>query len=179
MPKGESNAKANANAKADIDAKAAGAADREQWAKTGDDHRTDFARAKSPVPLRVAAVAVWLVCLAVELLGCCFAAGVLRVPVLSDLPALTVALCVVLCLAGALGGQIVWKKASSGGREGGAKLVSAGMSCLAFPPMALFFLVARNASGKVKAAAIVGALVAVAAIVAIAMAGGQASPVAA
>ncbi len=170
MPKGDSGA--------DVKAKAGAPAGREQWAKTGDDHRTDFARAKSPVPLRAAAVAVWVACAAVETLGCCFAASVLEAPVLSDLPALTVALCAAVCLAGALGGQVVWKKASPGGREGAAKLVSAGMSCLAFPPMALFFLVSKNASGRVKLAAALGAAAAVAAIVAIALVGGQTAPAA-
>lgn len=146
-------------------------ASREKWATTTDAHRTDFARAESPLKYQAGAVGLWVVGLACVLVGTAVAAGVLAVPVLGDLPVLVIVVQVVVALACALAGQRLWKKA---GGVAGAKpqpLVGAVASCLVFAPMCLFFLAAKNAPGKLKAAACVAAVVEVAAVVAICLAG--------
>lgn len=147
-------------------AKQDGTGTREQWATSTADHRTDFAKAPSPRKFQVAAWFLWLAGIAVEFGAALCASGALRVPVLSDLPVLTVALAVVAGLAIVLLAQAMWKKAASlaaGKRQGALGVV---MACAAFPPMCLFFLAAKNATGATKASAVVAALVVVAAIVA-------------
>ncbi len=154
-------------------------APREKWATTTDAHRTDFARAESPLKYRAGAVALWAVGLACALAGTAVAAGLLAVPVLGDLPVLVIVVAVLVALVCALAGQRLWKKA---GGVAGAKpqpLVGAVASCLVFAPMCLFFLAAKNAPGKLKAAACVAAVVEVVAVVAICLLAGGADSAAA
>ena len=138
---------------------------REQWATKTDQHRTDFAPAQSPLKYQLAAWALWIAGLAVEALGTFAAFGVLCVPVLSDLPVLAVVLVLVVGLVLVLAAQSMWKKASALSHGKGRGLLGVVMTCLAYAPMCLFFLTAKNAAGPTKAAA-VAASVAVVAVLA-------------
>lgn len=150
---------------------------REQWAKQSDDHRTDFARARKPFKFQLAAWALWIAGLAVALGAAFCASGGVQIPVLTDLPALTVALAVVVDLILVLAAQRFWRKATALKAERGQSLVGVVMACLAFAPMCLFFLMAKNASGRTRAAAVVAALVSVALIVAVCLIGGSSEAV--
>ena len=97
-------------------------APREKWATTTDAHRTDFARAESPLKYRAGAVALWAVGLACALAGTAVAAGLLAVPVLGDLPVLVIVVAVLVALVCALAGQRLWE----GGRRGGRQAAAAG-----------------------------------------------------
>ena len=77
----------------------------QQWAKAQDARRTDFDRAKSPMPMRVAAFALWVVAIALEVAWILVVSGALYVPVLSDMVWLSVVIGVVGCLVLTLFGR--------------------------------------------------------------------------
>lgn len=138
---------------------------REQWARTSDEHRTDFDRAPRPAGYRAGAWALWVVGLLLEFAGVLGATGDLGCPVLSALPALTVAAAAVLDAACVLAAQRLWKRGQVvAGVRGGRAALPPFMACLSFVPMVLFFLAAKNAGTKARGAAVCGALVAVAAL---------------
>ena len=139
---------------------------REQWATATDARRTDFAPTEKPLKYQVAAWALWICGLVVEFGGVFAAAGVLAVPVLTNLPALTVVLVLVVGLVLVLAAQRMWKKAASLVHGKGRGLLGVVMACLAYAPMCLFFVLAKNASGATKAAAIAASVLAVALLVA-------------
>lgn len=133
---------------------------REQWAVKHDEHRTDFAPTQKPLKYQLFAWALWITGAALEFCGILAAAGVLRVPFLSDVPVLTVALVVVVGLIAVLAAQRMWKRAASlmhGKKQG---VLGVAMACFAFVPMCLFFLVSKNAPAKTKAAALCASLLA-------------------
>ena len=141
---------------------------REQWATKSDEHRTDFERAESPVKYQVAAWILWVVGAAVEFGGALAASGALRVPVLTDLPVLTAVLVIVLGLVLVLLAQRMWKKASGLVRgTSGQGAVGVAMACVAYIPMFLFFVTAKNATAKTKGIAVASSLVSAALIVAL------------
>lgn len=140
---------------------------REQWAKQSDAHRTDFERAEKPLKYQIAAWALWIVGIAVVLGATLCASGAVAVPFFTDLPVLTVALAVVVDLVVVLAAQRFWRKASALGGSRKQGVVGVVMACFAFAPMCLFFLMAKNAPGRTKAAAVVAALLSIAAIVAV------------
>lgn len=138
---------------------------REQWARQSDARRTDFARAESPVKYQAAAWALWIVGLASAFGAALCASNAVHVPVLSDIPALTVVFVVVIDLAAVLVAQRLWRKAASLPGSKGSKVLGVVMACLAFAPMCLFFLAAKNAGGRTKGLAVGAALVSVAGLV--------------
>lgn len=140
---------------------------REQWAKQSDAHRTDFDRPEKPLKYQLGAWGLWIVAIAVAWAATLCASGALAVPVLSDLPAVPVVVAVVVDLVAVLAAQRLWRKAASlaGARKQG--VVGVVMACIAFAPMCLFFLAAKNAPGRTKVAAVIGAVVSIAAIVAL------------
>lgn len=140
---------------------------REQWATQTDEHRTDFAKAEKPIKYQVCAWALWIVCLAVEFIGVLAAAGSLRVPLLTDVPVLSVAIALVAGLALVLTAQRLWKKAGSLARDKHQGVIGVVMACAAYVPMCLFFLTAKNADTKTRVASVVAALVAAALITAL------------
>ncbi len=138
---------------------------REQWAKQSDAHRTDFDKAEKPTKYRVAAWVLWIVGIAAAFGSALVASRAVYVPVLSDLPVLTVVIAVVVDLVAVLAAQRFWRKATSlspGKKQGVVNVV---MACLAFAPMCFFFLSSKNAGGKTKGCAIAAAVVSVAALV--------------
>ena len=139
----------------------------EQWARTSDQHRTDFDRAKSPVPARVGAFVAWLAAAVIEVLCVLVVAGRLRVPVLSDIAWLAIVLTVVVCLALTIAGQRLWKQAGAIKPLKQQGLVGVAMACAGFVAWALFFLASKNLPVASKAAGVVAALL-VAAISALA-----------
>ena len=138
---------------------------REQWAKQSDAHRTDFERAEKPLKYQIVSWILWIVGIAVALGATLCASGGVIVPVLTDLPVLTVALAVAIDLVVVLVAQRFWRKASAlaGTRKQG--VVGVVMACLAFAPMCLFFLMAKNAPTRTKVAAVGAAVVSILAIV--------------
>lgn len=140
---------------------------REQWAKQSDAHRTDFERAEKPLKYQLAAWVLWIVGIAVVLGATLCASGAVNVPFFTDLPVLTVALAVVIDLVVVLAAQRFWRKASALGSPRKQGVVGVAMACFTFAPMCLFFLMAKNAPGRTKAAAVVAALLSIAAIVAV------------
>ena len=138
---------------------------REQWAKQSDAHRTDFDQAERPAKYRVGAWALWILGIVCAFGAALVASRAVYVPVLSDLPVLTVVLAVVVDLAAVLAAQRLWRKASSLASEKRQGIVNVVMACLAFAPMCFFFLGAKNASGKTKGFAIGAAVVSVVALV--------------
>ncbi len=143
----------------------------EQWAKTVDAHRTDFERAKSPVPFRVAAFALWLVAVAVEVLAILVVGGRLEPPFLPDATWVYAIVAVVGCLAFTLDGQRMWKKAGAIKPAGNQALLGVVMASAGFALWALFFCASKNVPASHKAAGIVAALVVVGASVAACLVG--------
>lgn len=140
---------------------------REQWAKQSDAHRTDFERAEKPLKYQLAAWVLWIVGIAVVVGATLCASGGVNVPVLTTIPALTIVLAVVIDLIVVLLAQRCWRKASALGGSRSQGAVGVAMACFAFAPMAIFFLMAKNASGKIKATAVVAAVLSIVMIVVI------------
>lgn len=133
--------------------------EREQWAKRRDEHQTDFAKPPSPAGYLVGAWALWLVGLALEVLGVLLVGGVFEVPVLSDAAVLVLVVALVVDLAAVLAATRLNKRAQAlkGARGQGTAAVV--MATAAFVPMVLFFATAKNATAKTKALSIVAAVV--------------------
>ena len=138
----------------------------EQWAKTGDDHRTDFERAKSPVPYRVAAFALWIIAIAVEVLAILVVGGRLEAPFFPDATWLYGVVAVVGCLLFTLDAQRMWKKAGAIKPLSSQALIGVVMASAGFALWALFFCASKNVPGSNKLAGIVAACVVVGASVA-------------
>ena len=139
---------------------------REQWAKQSDAHRTDFERAEKPTKYRIVAWALWILGIACAFGSALVASRVFYVPFLSDLPVLTVVLAVVVDLVAVLAAQRFWRRAAALAPAKKQGVVNVVMACLAFAPMCLFFLSAKNAEARTKGFAIGSAVVSVAALVA-------------
>ena len=138
----------------------------QQWAKTADAHRTDFERAKSPMPTRIAAFALWVVAIALEA-GCILVVGgALQVPALSDLRWLCAIVGIVGCLALTLAGQRMWKKAGSIKQAKGQAVIGVAMASAGFVLWALFFCASKNLPASNKVAGVVAALIVVGASIA-------------
>lgn len=140
---------------------------REQWARSGDDHRTDFDRAKSPLPLRVASLVLWVLSACLQVGTVAVVAGRLAVPVLSDVPALAGVLGAAACLALTVVAQGLWKKAGSLRACKGQAQAGVFMACLGFVGWVVFFLPSRNLSPAAKGLGVLGAALAVGACVAV------------
>lgn len=138
----------------------------EQWAKTVDEHRTDFERAKSPVSLRVAAFALWLVAVALEVLAILVVGGRLQPPFLPDATWLYAVVAVVGCLAFTLDGQRMWKKAGAIKPVSSQALLGVVMASAGFALWALFFCASKNVPGSHKVAGLIAACLVVGASVA-------------
>ncbi len=137
----------------------------EQWAKQSDSHRTDFERAEKPAKYLAAAWALWIVGIVCAFGAVLVVSRAVYVPVLSDIPVLTVVVAVVIDLVAVLAAQRFWRKASSLRPTKAQGVVNVVMTCLAFAPMCFFFLSAKNAGGRTKGFAIGAAVVSVAALV--------------
>lgn len=131
----------------------------EQWAKTVDSHRTDFERAKSPVPLRVAAFVMWLVAIVLEVLAILVVGGRLQPPFLPDATWVYAVIAVVGCLAFTLDGQRMWKKAGAIKPVSSQALIGVVMASAGFALWALFFCASKNVPASNKAAGLVAAVV--------------------
>ncbi len=142
----------------------------EQWAKTTDAHRTDFERAKSPLPSRMAAFALWIVAIALEVACILVVGGALSIPVLSDMTWLCATVGVVACLALTLVGQRMWKNAGSIKPTKGQAAVGVVMASAGFALWALFFCASKNLPASSKAAGVVAAALVVGASVVACMA---------
>ena len=140
-------------------------ADKQMWSGgQGEDHRTDFERT-STTGERVAAWAAWLAAVALQVLGVLVASGKLAVPVLSGMPALVIVVCVVVCAVLAIVGARQWRAAERAAGARGQGVVEVAMSCLAFAPMLVFFLTAKNAAARTRTVAAVCAVAMVAVLV--------------
>lgn len=135
---------------------------RQQWARVQDEHRTDFDRAKSPVPARAAAFVLWLVALVCEVACVLLVAGKIDVPVLSGLPWLVALVGVAVCLALTLAGQRMWKKAGAVKPAKHQAVIGVAMASAGFVVWALFFCASKNLPVQSKVAGAVCALAAVA-----------------
>ena len=138
----------------------------QQWAKTADAHRTDFERAKSPMPARAAAFVLWVVAIALEVACILVVGGALWVPVLSDMAWLCAIVGIVGCLALTLAGQRMWKKAGAIKQAKGQAVAGVVMASAGFAPWALFFCASKNLPVPSKVAGIVSAILVVGASVA-------------
>lgn len=132
---------------------------RQQWARAQDAHRTDFERAKSPVPARVGAFALWLAAIVCEVACVLAVAGKLHIPVLSGLPWLVALIGVVGCLALTLAGQRMWKKAGAIRAAKGQAVIGVAMASAGFVVWALFFCASKNLPTSSKLAGVACALV--------------------
>lgn len=156
-----------------MSAKRDDAASSDVWSKSSDRHVTDFERPKSPLGPQVGAWALWLVALALEACSVLYATDALNVPGL-EIPVVPVVIVgLVLALVLSLLAARLWKSAArlSARAKGcspskSASSVGVIMSCVAFVPMILFFVTAKNADKKTVAKAALGCLVVVAALVA-------------
>lgn len=155
--------------------------DVERWSRSTDAHATDFAKPKSPLGPQVGAWVLWIVGLVLQCAGVLYATGALSALgdaagiELPELPkALVVIVALVLDLVLVLLATRLWKTAarrkaqargasSTAGAKGSA--VGVVMACIAFVPMTLFFLTAKNADKKVVGIGALGALVVIAALV--------------
>ncbi len=147
----------------------------ERWSRGTDAHATDFAKPKSPLGPQLGAWVLWVVGLALQCAGVLYATDVLNIPGVELPTALVVIVAFVIDLALVLVATSLWKKASrraaqakgaSGASAGRGSAVGVVMACIAFVPMILFFLTAKNADKKTVGIGAVGALVVVAALVA-------------
>lgn len=149
--------------------------EQERWSRSTDAHATDFAKPKSPLGPRAGAWVLWIVGLALQCAGVLYATDVLNVPGV-DIPwGVVIAVALVLDVVCVLLATRLWKQAShraaqargaSGSASAQGSAVSIVMTCVAFVPMILFFLTAKNADKKTVGLGAVGALVIVAALVA-------------
>ena len=131
----------------------------QQWAKAQDAHRTDFDRAKRPIPMRVAAFALWVVAITLEVAWILVVSGALHVPVLSDMTWLCVVVGVVGCLVLTLFGQRMWKKAGSIRAAKSQAAIGVVMASAGCALWALFFCASKNLPASSKVAGIVAAAV--------------------
>lgn len=149
---------------------------REQWARQSDARRTDFAPAESPMKYQAGAWLLWIAGLVSAFGAVLCASSAVYVPVLSNIPVLTVVLAVVIDLVAVLVAQRLWRKATSLPGSKGSKALGVVMACLAFAPMCLFFLAAKNADGRTKGLAVGAALISVVGLVLCCVLLGGASP---
>lgn len=144
------------------------------WARSSNAHAVDFEKPRSPWGLRAAALLIWLLGLAVEVLVALFIGGTLHIPNLELPPLLLVVVALFVNLLLMVLGARLWKmaavrKAQAKGTSAptGAGVVRVALSTMVFLPMALYFALAKNASGLVRLISVVSALVMVAILTAL------------
>lgn len=143
------------------------------WTRQRDLHVTDFEKQRSPRPLQALAIVAWVLGFALQAAGVLCAAG--RIPTGPVPGGVVCAVALVLDLVLVLWGASQWRSAGvlkarmAGTADPGQGLTRVALSSAAFVPMALFFLVAKNAGSKAKLTAVICAVVAAAAVVALAV----------
>lgn len=149
----------------------------ERWSRSADERAraTDFAKPKKPLGTQVGAWVLWIVGLALQCASVLYATDVLNVPGV-ELPwGVVVILGALLDVACVIWATRLWKKAcrlsaqargASGSAASKGSAVSIVMTSIAFVPMILFFLTAKNADKKTAGLGVLGALVVAAALVA-------------